>query len=131
MGMEMNLPELENMHIHKTGALIRASVQMGAITARASTTRLKQLDHYAKAMGLAFQVQDDILDVAGDTATLGKTAGKDQAAQKPTYPQLLGLSGAREKARELLDEALNSLVDFDEKADYLRQLAHFIIGRNN
>lgn len=131
VGMQMNLPELENMHIHKTGALIRASVQMGAISAQASPDRLKHLDHYAKAMGLAFQVRDDILDVSGDTATLGKTAGKDQAADKPTYPQLLGLSGAREKAQELLDESLDSLVDFDEKADYLRQLAHFIIGRNN
>jgi len=130
VGSEMNLPELENMHIHKTGALIRASVQLGALTAQASATRLKQLDHYAKAVGLAFQVQDDILDVAQDTATLGKTAGKDKAAQKPTYPQLLGLEGAREKARELLDEALNSLVDFNENADQLRQLAHFIIGRN-
>ena len=131
VGNEMNLPELENMHIHKTGALIRASVQLGLLTARASATQSKKLDHDAKAVGLAFQVQDDILDMSGDTATLGKTAGKDQAAKKPTYPMLLGLEGAREKARELLDEALNSLVDFDEKADHLRQLAHFIIGRNS
>jgi len=100
VGSEMNLPELENMHIHKTGALIRASVQLGALTAQASPSR-------------------------------SKTAGKDQAAKKPTYPKLLGLEGAREKARELLDEALNSLTDFDEKADHLRQLAHFIIGRNS
>ena len=131
VGNEMNLPELENMHIRKTGALIRASVQLGSLTAGASATLSKKLDHYAKAVGLAFQVQDDILDMSGDTATLGKTAGKDQAAKKPTYPVLLGLEGAREKARELLDEALNSLVDFDEKADHLRQLAHFIIGRNS
>lgn len=131
VGSEMNLPELENMHIHKTGALIRASVQLGALTAQASPSRSKQLDHYAKAVGLAFQVQDDILDISQDTATLGKTAGKDQAAKKPTYPKLLGLEGAREKARELLDEALDSLIDFDEKADHLRQLAHFIIGRNS
>lgn len=131
VGNEMNLPELENMHIHKTGALIRASVQLGALTAQASASRSKQLDHYAKAVGLAFQVQDDILDISQDTVTLGKTAGKDQAAKKPTYPKLLGLEGAREKARELLEEALNSLTDFDEKADHLRQLAHFIIGRNS
>jgi len=131
VGNEMNLPELENMHIHKTGALIRASVQLGALTAQASATRLKRLDHYAKAVGLAFQVQDDILDISGDTATLGKTAGKDQAAKKPTYPMLLGLEGAREKAKELLHEALDSLADFDEKADHLRQLAYFIIGRNS
>lgn len=130
VGSEMNLPELENMHIHKTGALIRASVQLGALTAQASATQLKQLDHYAKAVGLAFQVQDDILDVAQDTTTLGKTAGKDEASRKPTYPQLLGLEGAREKARELLHEALNSLADFNDNADQLRWLAHFIIGRN-
>ncbi len=131
VGREMNLPELENMHIHKTGALIRASVQLGALTAQASLSQTRQLDHYAKAVGLAFQVQDDILDVSGNTAELGKTAGKDQAARKPTYPQLLGLQGSREKARELLAEALNSLVDFNENANHLRQLAHFIIGRNS
>lgn len=129
-GKDMDLPQLENMHIHKTGALIRASVQLGALAAAASGTELERLDRYAKYMGLAFQVQDDILDVAGETAVLGKTQGKDAAAEKPTYPQLLGLDGAREKAGELLADALDALSGFDEKADPLRRVAQYIVHRN-
>ncbi|MFM1891017.1 MAG: hypothetical protein RLZ44_94, partial [Pseudomonadota bacterium] len=99
VGRQINLAELENLHIHKTGALIRASVRLGTLAAPAATAeQVKALDHYAKCIGLAFQVQDDILDVAGNTATLGKTGGKDAAADKPTYPALLGLDGARGKA---------------------------------
>ncbi|WP_295513153.1 polyprenyl synthetase family protein, partial [Thiolapillus sp.] len=99
---ELSLPELEIMHIHKTGALIRASVQLGVLSAGGSKEQLAKLEHYAKAIGLAFQVQDDILDITENTHTLGKTQGKDAADNKPTYPALLGLDGARQKARELL-----------------------------
>ena len=126
---ELSLPELEIMHIHKTGALIRASVQLGALAGGGSEEQQRQLGHYAKAIGLAFQVQDDILDVVSDTNTLGKTQGKDAAANKPTYPGLLGLDGAREKAQELLDEALAALSDFGPEADQLRHLARYVVQR--
>ena len=128
---ELSLPELEIMHIHKTGALIRASVQLGALAAGGNEWQQQQLEHYAKAVGLAFQVQDDILDVISDTDTLGKTQGKDAAANKPTYPGLLGLDGAREKARELLDEALAALADFGPEADQLRHLARYVVQRTH
>ena len=126
---DLSLPELEIMHIHKTGALIRASVQLGALAAGAGEQQLRLLGHYATAVGLAFQVQDDILDITGDTDTLGKTQGKDAAANKPTYPGLLGLDGARQKAQELLDEALDALVDFGAEADQLRHLARYVVQR--
>ena len=110
VGEELSLVELENMHIHKTGALIRASVLLGALSApHADTECLAHLDHYAKCVGLAFQIRDDILDVVGDTATLGKTSGADRALNKPTYPSLLGLEGAREHAHFLHEQALSSL----------------------
>ncbi|WP_456372975.1 (2E,6E)-farnesyl diphosphate synthase [Thiolapillus sp.] len=128
---ELALPELEAMHIHKTGALIRASVQMGALAAGSDEKQQRHLGHYAKAIGLAFQVQDDILDIISDTDTLGKTQGKDAAANKPTYPGLLGLDGARQKARELLDEALDALTDFGSEADQLRHLAHYVVQRSH
>ena len=130
VGNSMNLPELENMHIHKTGALIRSSVQLGALAAGATTAQLGKLDHYAKCVGLAFQIQDDILDVEGETEVLGKTQGKDQVADKPTYPQLLGLDEAKEKAGALLEDALQALTPFEEKADQLRHIARFIVGRD-
>jgi farnesyl diphosphate synthase len=130
VGRQLDLAQLENLHIHKTGALIRASVRLGTLAAaQAAAAQTKALDHYAKCIGLAFQVQDDILDVAGDTATLGKTGGKDAAADKPTYPALLGLEGARRKAAELLQDALDSLAGFGSEAQPLRQLARYIVGR--
>jgi farnesyl diphosphate synthase len=132
VGQELDLVQLENMHIHKTGALIRASVQMGTLLARgADAQQIQRLDHYAKCIGLAFQVQDDILDVEGETEVLGKTQGKDQAQFKPTYPALLGLHGAREKAAQLHQEALDSLSGLDQKAAPLRWLADYIVGRNH
>ena len=95
------------MHVHKTGALIRASVKLGALCQPdMDGATLKKLDHFAKCIGLAFQIQDDILDVEGDTETLGKLQGADQALNKPTYPALLGLESAREMARELHEDAL-------------------------
>jgi farnesyl diphosphate synthase len=132
VGTQLTLPELENMHIHKTGALIRASVNMAAIAkADLDPSVAKKLDHYAKCIGLSFQVKDDILDLESDTATLGKTQGKDQDNDKPTYPALLGLAGAKQKAQELHEQALLSLADFGSEADLLRDLSLYIIQRDH
>ncbi len=132
VGKNLDLPTLENMHIHKTGALIRVSVMLGALSCENVTeAQLKQLDHYAKCIGLAFQIQDDILDIESDTETLGKTQGADIARDKPTYPALLGLEGAKERAQGLYQDALGSLDSFDEKADPLRWMARYIISRNS
>jgi len=127
----IDLAQLENMHRHKTGALIRASVSMGATALGASAAQLNALDAYAAAIGLAFQVQDDILDVTADTETLGKQQGADIARNKPTYVALLGLEGARAKAQELHQQALAALSEFGESADYLRALSAYIIERRN
>ncbi len=128
-GQAIDLPQLENMHIHKTGALIRASVRLGVLAAEPPGAQAQRLDHYAKCIGLAFQVKDDILDVESDTQTLGKTGGKDQAQDKPTYPALLGLEASREMAARLRDDALQSLKGLDERADPLRELAAYIVSR--
>ena len=131
-GREIDLAQLENLHIHKTGALVLASVRLGALAAGAAgDARLPGLERYAKCIGLAFQVHDDVLDVDGDTATLGKTRGKDAAANKATYPALIGLDAAREMAHRLVDEALENIADFDGKADPLRNLARYIVGRKH
>ena len=132
VGHQLDLPALENMHIHKTGALIRASVQLAALSAPELDEGLfKRLDHYAKCIGLSFQIQDDILDEEGDTQTLGKTQGKDRDNDKPNYPLLLGLSGAKEKAQALHEEALDSLAVLGERAELLRQLSSYIISRRH
>ncbi len=128
VGKALSLPELESMHIHKTGALIRAAVLLGA-RCGAPLADESKLDHYAKCVGLAFQVVDDVLDCAASTATLGKTAGKDAAAGKPTYVSLLGLARARELAEELRVEAHQALSTFGEGATRLAQLADFIVLR--
>lgn len=128
---QLDLAQLETMHRYKTGALIRASVAMGATACGASNRQLKALDSYAAAIGLAFQVQDDILDVTTDTATLGKQQGADIARNKPTYVSLLGLDEARDKARELHQQALTALSDFDENAESLRKLSAYIIERSH
>lgn len=129
-GKEIDLAQLEALHIHKTGALIVASVRLGAYAAGAShDERLAGLEHFAKCIGLAFQVHDDVLDVEGETSVLGKTRGKDAAADKATYPSLIGLDGARDMATRLIEEALDNIAVFDETADPLRQLARYIIGR--
>ena len=132
VGTRLNLPELENMHIHKTGALIRASVNMATLAkADIDSTVATKLDHYAKCIGLSFQVKDDILDEESDTATLGKTQGKDKDNDKPTYPALLGLAGAKQKAQELHEKALDSLSIFGKEADLLRDLSLYIIQRTH
>ena len=132
VGKVLNIAELEDMHVHKTGALIRASVKMGALCQpNIDKNHIKKLDHYAKCIGLAFQIQDDILDVTSDTATLGKPQGADIALNKPTYPALLGLDGAREMATELHRDAHDCLDIFAEKAAPLRWLADYIVKRDH
>ncbi len=126
------LEQLERMHNHKTGALIEASVLMGAMASGlAQPSELKALRLYAKAVGLCFQVQDDILDVVADTRTLGKQQGADQQRNKPTYVSLLGLDEARARARDLHDQALHALMLFGSKADPLRQLSAYVIERTH
>ncbi len=132
VGKAITLPELEYMHILKTGALIRASVLMGAHCGREiAPDRMEQLDRYGKRIGLAFQVVDDILDEEGDAVTLGKTAGKDQAAGKPTYTSLMGLAPAKAFALELLADAQGALKGFGDEARRLRELADFIVHRES
>lgn len=132
VGKQLDLPALENMHIHKTGALIRVSVMLGALSCPSiNEEQLKHFNHYAKCIGLAFQIQDDILDIEGDTETLGKPQGSDLASNKPTYPALLGMEGAKQRAQELYQEALDSLSGLDEKADPLRWMAHYIVSRRS
>ena len=130
VGKPLELPELEFMHILKTGALIRASVNLGALCGRHDEALVQKLDHYAKCVGLAFQVVDDVLDADASTATLGKTAGKDAASNKPTYVSLLGLTRARELADELRADAHAALAGFGQEADRLRQLADYIVLRD-
>ncbi|MDH2919289.1 MAG: polyprenyl synthetase family protein [Sideroxydans sp.] len=129
VGVALSLPELELMHIHKTGALIRAAIVLGAQCGNATPAQLAQLDHFGKCVGLAFQVVDDVLDTEADTATLGKTAGKDADHDKPTYVSLLGVKAAREMAQQLHQDALKSLDEFGAAAQRLRELADFIVLR--
>lgn len=132
MGKTLDLTQLQTMHSLKTGALIRASVLLGALCGEdPDAIALEHLRHYAECIGLAFQVQDDILDVISDTATLGKTQGADQALNKPTYVSLLGLDGARDKAAGLCDEAVSALSGFGPQADGLRRIARFIVARHS
>jgi geranylgeranyl diphosphate synthase type II len=132
VGLKLDQTALEYMHRHKTGALIEASVRLGALASgRADQGQLDALQIYARAVGLAFQVQDDILDVESDTATLGKRQGADIARDKPTYPALLGLDAAKAYALELRDQALEALSAFGETAEPLRELARYIVNRRN
>ena len=129
-GQQLNIAELEDMHIHKTGALIRASVMLGANTGGPVPDEvLERLDHFAKCIGLAFQIRDDILDVEGETGMLGKHTGMDEQHEKSTYPALLGLEPARQRAGELLAEAVESLTGLSDRADPLRWIASYIIER--
>jgi len=131
-GRELSLPEVEFMHVHKTGAMVRAAVLIGAACGAAlDPNAVSRLDRYAKFSGLAFQVVDDLLDVQADTATLGKTAGKDAAQNKPTYVSLLGVARARELAHELRAEALEALGPLGAGAQRLRELIDFIVVRTH
>jgi farnesyl diphosphate synthase len=131
VGKRLTQEQLQMMHGMKTGAMLQASVLLGGIVVGAGSAIREGLDAYADAMGLAFQVADDILDVTADTNTLGKTAGKDQAGNKPTYVSLLGVEGARELLLELREEARAALRPLGPAAQRLNELADFIVGRNH
>ncbi len=134
VGKSLSVTELETMHRLKTGALISASVEMGALSAGCTDPQtLTALRDYARCIGLAFQVQDDILDVVGDTATLGKTQGADHARNKPTYVSLLGLDGARSKADDLVADAIAALssLGVGERAGMLEAIAVYITSRQH
>ncbi|MFT5082284.1 MAG: geranylgeranyl pyrophosphate synthase [Lentisphaeria bacterium] len=137
----LDVDQLEHMHLNKTGALIEASVVLGALSVQGTDVSTSQLDtsvleadiaalrHYARAIGLAFQVQDDILDVTVDTQTLGKNQGADLKLNKPTYVSLLGLEGAKKKAQSLRDDAIAALKDMGERGFMLKELANYIVNR--
>jgi geranylgeranyl diphosphate synthase type II len=132
VGRRIDQPALETMHLHKTGALIAASVQLGALASEAaSPADQAALARYAQAIGLAFQVWDDVLDIESDTQTLGKRQGADLARDKPTYPALLGLESAKAYALELRDTALAAVDHLGERAAPLRALARYIVERRN
>ena len=132
VGKKINIAELETMHIHKTGALIRTCIQMAALSSNnTSEAQLDALDCYAKKIGLSFQVQDDILDVISDTSTLGKPQGSDAELDKPTFPSIIGLQAARDKALELHQQALSSLEGFGAEADILRSISHWFVERSH
>jgi len=130
-GKDVDLPTLEYIHTHKTGALIRASVRTGAIYARASEKQLKALTRYGERVGLAFQIADDILDIMGSQEEIGKDVGSDLKKGKKTFPSFYGLEESRRRAKEVADQALAALKDFDRKADPLRELAKYIVTRVN
>jgi farnesyl diphosphate synthase len=125
------IAELEHLHALKTGALIRASVRMGALVGGADVSALAHLDRYATALGLAFQVRDDILDVEGDSATLGKTAGKDAAQAKATFPGLLGMADARARLDELARTITAALTPFGSAAAPLAALGEYAVRRHH
>jgi len=131
VGSQLSLAELEKMHIHKTGALIRASVRLGYLASNIDDAEVaERLDRYARCVGLAFQVHDDILDVEGETAVIGKPQGSDSDQNKPTYPNILGMEEAKKTAQALSDEAIASLETLGPAASTLRQLAAYIVNRD-
>jgi len=127
----LNVVELEQMHQRKTGALIRASVLMPALAQQIDDHRFDVLDQFARHVGLAFQVQDDILDVEGDSATVGKPTRADSAKDKPTFPSVIGLEASKQRCRDLHAMAVQILQDFGPGADNLRWLADFVIERDS
>lgn len=130
VGVALSLDELEQMHQLKTGALLKASVLLGAMSGKTLHSEVTTaLTDYASAIGLAFQVVDDVLDATADSVTLGKTAGKDAAANKPTYVSLLGLDASKSLAEKLRNDAHKALLPFGEKAQHLRNLADLIVQR--
>ncbi len=132
IGKCLTATELERMHERKTGALIRASVRLGALaTGRTDDCVLDALDRYAHAIGLAFQIRDDILDVEGESETLGKTAGKDAADDKPTFPGILGMQASRRRLGQLTDEAVDSVESLGEPVRDLVALARYIAERDS
>ena len=130
VGRTLTLDQLERMHLHKTGALIRASVRLGALSAGARDPEiLDRLDEYARCIGLAFQIRDDVLDIESETETLGKKQGADMELDKPTYPAILGLEASKAHTRALHERASERLAPFGHDADFLRALSEFIVSR--
>jgi farnesyl diphosphate synthase len=130
-GRQQSLEELARMHAWKTGALIRAAVRLGAVAGRAAPDVVERLDGFASSLGLAFQIRDDILDVEGSSEQLGKTAGKDAAQAKSTYPALLGMDGAKARLNELDASMREALSPFGEAADALRALGELAVRRDH
>lgn len=128
---DMDLPTVQYIHTHKTGALIKASVISGALLGRANGDQYRAIQRYGEAAGLAFQIADDILDIEGTTEEIGKDAGSDQARGKATYPAVMGLSAAKEEARSMMNEALAALEIFGPEADPLREIAKYIVERKS
>ncbi len=132
IGQRLTPDELERMHVHKTGALIRASVRLGALAAGcADQAVLAALERYGHCIGLAFQIRDDIIDIEGDSATLGKTAGKDAANAKPTYPAILGMDASRAQLAQLTEAAIAALTPLGARAVELADIARYIAERRN
>jgi farnesyl diphosphate synthase len=132
VGKHLTPQQLEQMHVHKTGALIRASVRLGALASGCEDKALLDaLDHYGHSIGLAFQIRDDILDIEGDSAMIGKTAGKDAADEKPTYPGILGMSGARAQLRHFTDVAIAAVGPLGARANDLIAIARYVAERDN
>jgi farnesyl diphosphate synthase len=129
VGKKLDLADLRQMHAMKTGALLSCSAQMGGIAAKLNQTQMQLLQDYSKALGLAFQIVDDVLDATADSETLGKTAGKDAANDKPTYVTLMGLDYAKRAAKDLQETALRSLESFGPKAQALKDLALLVVSR--
>ena len=129
-GRAVSLDVLEYIHRHKTAALLAAAVTIGGLLGGGSAEQVAALKRYGQTIGLAFQIADDVLDVEGDSAALGKQVGQDEKHGKATYPALLGMEASRQRAAALLNEALAALSDFDVAAERLRQLARFIVNRN-
>lgn len=126
---DVDLTMVEYMHVHKTGALISSSLEIGALLGGGSSQQVRQLTRYGHHFGLAFQITDDLLDIEGDAAVMGKTPGSDAAKNKKTYPVLTGLVRAKEAAREHVEGALGALESFDEKAEPLRALVQYLLVR--
>ncbi|SEW02523.1 (2E,6E)-farnesyl diphosphate synthase [Luteibacter sp. 329MFSha] len=132
VGHKLSLDELERMHAYKTGALIRASIRLGALAAGCvDESMFARLDRYGHAVGLAFQVRDDILDVEGESAVIGKTAGKDAAADKPTFPSIIGLDASRARLASLVDEALEAISPLGQRGEWLADLARYSATRGH
>jgi geranylgeranyl diphosphate synthase type II len=128
---DIDFPTVQYIHTHKTGALIKASVKAGAILGGADQAGVEAITRYGEAIGLAFQIADDILDIEGTTEEIGKDAGSDQARGKATYPAVIGIRQSKERAGELVDLAMEALSVFDEKADPLREIAKYIVYRKS
>lgn len=130
-GREIDLPTLEYLHTHKTGALLLASIKSGAKIGGGTDEQIEALTRYGECLGLAFQIADDILDIEGSQEEIGKDVGSDLEKKKATYPSIVGMAASKERALELMNMAIDSLKDFDEKAEPLRKIAKYVVERRS